>query len=303
MNVLATLLPGVRAVRTPLAVGLVWLAVLWTALEGPVSDWSQADGILESWGRLDPVFSAIGVATCITFAAYVIGSVYLAAIAGVGRLTVMLYEAREGILPMDRREARRMNLTRGDFRGRSARLPPLPLEVYHRLVAHVADRLQQAEGPDETTNDAAVRASARDRVAENIVSSMRVQEWERLPLTIVGERPELYAEIDRYQSESEFRKALVAPLAALLVVGGIRVGGAAVIAVSICAALLAGRLLSVAARDSATRANTLIAHAVIAGKIPAQTLDDHLAGRGELHLLYDVFAEVKTESRVESEGG
>jgi hypothetical protein len=304
MSVLANLLPGVRAVRTPLAVGLLWLLTLWIALEPTVPTSSEASGVLESLERLEPVLSAIGALACISFAAYVVGAVYLTAVGALARVTVMVTDMRQGFLPMDRAAARELNLTRGDFRSRSARLPPLPLEVNHRLMRYVESRLDEAartstenepkarvaESPgdppaqqhaDVSPADATQTYDERAGAAQSIVHMIRVQEWERLPLTIVGERPELYTEIDRFQSEADFRSALIGPIAGLLLTVGVRSGAVGPMLIAAVGALLVGALLRAASRDAAVRANTIIAHAIVADLIRPQTLLEYIEGRGE----------------------
>jgi hypothetical protein len=80
--VLSSLLPGVRAVRAPLAAGFVLLMALWLAVE-PAAPTSHTTGIAHSLYRLKGTFSAVGAVGLASFVAYLTGSLYMTMTSGV----------------------------------------------------------------------------------------------------------------------------------------------------------------------------------------------------------------------------
>lgn len=83
---LASLLPGFRELRAPLAAGYLWLITGWILLDrfGLTSDieTSQAvDALEEIRGEL----GSAGIAVAISFAAFILGAIWEAAVAGVSR--------------------------------------------------------------------------------------------------------------------------------------------------------------------------------------------------------------------------
>jgi hypothetical protein len=84
MSILANLMPGVRAVRAPLAAGFLLLLSLWLMVDESVPR-HPSDGIWASLNRLSPLATAFGTVGIVTFAAYVAGSLYIVAIGIAGQ--------------------------------------------------------------------------------------------------------------------------------------------------------------------------------------------------------------------------
>src|SRR4051794_21291043 len=84
MGILASVMPGVRAVRAPLAAGFLLLLSAWIALESSVPK-HPTEGVWASLERLEPLVSAIGILGLVAFAAYVVGSLYLVAVVNLRR--------------------------------------------------------------------------------------------------------------------------------------------------------------------------------------------------------------------------
>jgi hypothetical protein len=71
---LASLLPGLRDLRAPLAAGYLWLLTVWLALAEHVPDRDEATtGLFSSVYRLDDLVTAIGLGVALSFVAYVLG--------------------------------------------------------------------------------------------------------------------------------------------------------------------------------------------------------------------------------------
>jgi hypothetical protein len=71
---LSSLMPGLRELRTPLAVGHLWLANVWILLGAPLPKAQPTTGAISSVWTLGSYIGKPGVAAVIAFAAYLVGS-------------------------------------------------------------------------------------------------------------------------------------------------------------------------------------------------------------------------------------
>jgi hypothetical protein len=72
--VLASLLPGLRDVRTPLTVGYLWLIALWLWLPGWIPVTPPGDGgAIDRMFRLGGLVERAGVLAAVSLSAYVLG--------------------------------------------------------------------------------------------------------------------------------------------------------------------------------------------------------------------------------------
>jgi hypothetical protein len=69
----ATVLPGVRYIRTPLTVGYMWFLVLWLAIGHQLPTPSRASGMLADIFRIAHAVGPAGTAVAVSVAAYVVG--------------------------------------------------------------------------------------------------------------------------------------------------------------------------------------------------------------------------------------
>jgi hypothetical protein len=72
--VLASLLPGVRELRAPLAAGYLWLLAAWLLFYDNVPSKEEASGAVDALCGLNDAATAIGLAIALSFLAYIIGS-------------------------------------------------------------------------------------------------------------------------------------------------------------------------------------------------------------------------------------
>lgn len=70
---LATVLPGVREIRTPLTVGYMWFLVLWLAIGHRLPPPSRASGVLADIFRISHAVGPAGTAVAVSVAAYIVG--------------------------------------------------------------------------------------------------------------------------------------------------------------------------------------------------------------------------------------
>src|SRR5262245_47290536 len=77
-GILASLLPGIRDLRAPLAAGYLWLASLWVLWGRKQSGLDQDTGLAGDVYRLAKSAGPVATAVALSFAAYVIGVLWWA---------------------------------------------------------------------------------------------------------------------------------------------------------------------------------------------------------------------------------
>lgn len=85
---LASLLPGLRDLRAPLAAGLLWLLFGWLVLEPRYADWDKTDTPISAVIALRDTLTPVAFATLASFVAYLIGSISDTLYAQFPRLTL-----------------------------------------------------------------------------------------------------------------------------------------------------------------------------------------------------------------------
>jgi hypothetical protein len=84
--VLASLLPGFRDVRAPLAAGYVWLLALYLAVEPSLPSREHARGVWASLVTLKDELTALGAGVALSFIAYLVGSISEALVGSAARI-------------------------------------------------------------------------------------------------------------------------------------------------------------------------------------------------------------------------
>lgn len=180
---LSSLLPGLRDVRTPLAVGYLWLLIVWLWFGGTLTE-------SEAYGRLADTFSQaafLGEAAllgAVSFTAYLLGSlVYLPVERG--RLVKLL--RRIFPAPYDARQTAR---------------------DYYALLQAYEMRITQRSGGFEPREFDELRSETA-RASRSGADELR-------PRLLVANQ-ELYGEYDRLAAEGTFRLNIGVPLYALVI--------------------------------------------------------------------------------------
>lgn len=251
MTVLSALLPGVRAVRAPLAAGFILFLSIWLAVEPSVPRRSgDATGIWASLVRLDTVASGAVVVAMVSFAAYVAGSLFLIVSTSVvpDRVSRVLMTVGRDMTAMEGGPLHRL-LPSVDEAG-----------AFH---AHISERVAI-----ETDDDRTITGPATLRV----ISSLAYLDWPYLSLSVVGTQPHLYAEIDRFESEADFRAALIGPIVALACVVAFRLDALWYSALVLLGGLGIAAALALGWRQGRLRANSTLASGIQAGLIEPASL-------------------------------
>jgi len=188
MQILASALPGFRDLRAPLVAGYMWLLLAWL--------WVNPD-------LNHPPQTGIGATVYDLFNR--IGRIWLAVAAGV--LAYLVGSISQDLSPALRRlwvaygpdfPVRGLESGRGDQIG-------VAFEQARELVE------QQQALPEERRRTFARTIEARAARAEHEAT----RELELPATVLVGDKSELFAEVDRLRAEGELRMAVVPPLSAL----------------------------------------------------------------------------------------
>jgi hypothetical protein len=236
--VLASLLPGLRDVRTPLTVGYLYLLVLWVWAGDHIPRERPAeDGFVASLFELADIFGPAAALGALSFVAYVLGA-----------LLTLSVERGRSQRHLDRWSLGtsvdgRQTFTQLDdlLRGTSSQI----LDMAHGLAEDDFDALER----DMNTAESASPADLRIRL---LVANQ-----------------EMYGEYDRLSAEAEFRLNVCPPLLLL--------GVTAVLQVSLWWLLVTVLTVSLLAYQGLSRraeARAAIFRAVLSGVIehPLQTL-------------------------------
>jgi hypothetical protein len=232
VNVLASLLPGLREVRAPLAAGFVWLVALWFLLE---PRWPRGDdaGIVGSAARLMDMLNLLGQGVVLSFAAYLLGSFsmfifsapllrliqmsgdgvqhrYLSGLSELARLSL------EQVAADERQHLEEVLSLSGEgvdeVLGLSAPVGPVPVAEDKIYLVRKGRRAKPYAG---LLHSGTTQPNPEER--QHKVIAARV--LRDLPVVanaqLLGKEPEVFSAVDRSQAEVEFRVAMVPALAAL----------------------------------------------------------------------------------------
>jgi hypothetical protein len=277
---LSSLLPGIRHLRSPLAAGYLWLAVIWVA----GYPWEDATAGASSFARLmsdfGDVLSGLGAGVALSLAAYLIGGL------SVGVLDPLLLKLTP-IFMWIRDWLRRVPLALPGSAGgvrivgdpvyligntswrssggspmrrlhvRKDRLSPTGLLAIGLLVDEDVRRAQQAVvGHGVAATAIQQFGQMRDfwegsEVPQHWWEFVRVSIMEdvirdlELAFTrLLATNKEMYVEVDRFNSEAEFRLAIVPPLLVLAILFAAGFSLWALLALPLCVFLLAQAITS-----------------------------------------------------------
>lgn len=244
VDVFASLLPGLRDFRTPLAVGSLWLAVLWVWFAHLVPDANDAEGLIQQMYRLTGVFGSVVLVSMMSFSGYVIG------------LLVSSFH-------LDWRPIRRLLPNR---------LQPLSWQSA-QLVTHqyqiAIERASESGVSDRDLRVFETGAISGGRVL-NVESDIRL-----IAMRLQGTQKDIYDDYDRFRAEAEFRRSIALPIAVLLPSVVVHVGGAddgAVVLAAIVSVVIFVLLHLLSWRKS-REGNDLIIQCLLSGQVKSPTIE------------------------------
>ena len=304
---LASLLPGLRDVRAPLAAGYLWLVACWLTLEPSVPERAEAHGVVASLYRADDVLSVVGLGIVLAFAAYLLGSL------SASTLSPLLRRGFPSAWPV-----------------RGTNIPPSPLtpqaiEALNQVVFGAVDEINEALALTGVDADGFLAGQTRrtvpnlgERRGRGLWSRVRVRLYRRpstaaparskrmggpsigpgsaTPIDIdvrraavlvpwvlqdldivantrlLGRDQALYAEVDRNRAEVELRLAIIPPLLVLAVALGVVTAPWVLVAAAALGGLLAWGLFSDAVRRERL-ANQILLQSMAAGRVQSAKLE------------------------------
>lgn len=241
----ASLLPGLRDLRTPLAVGLLWLMLLWVWFAHVIPDPDSATGLLSQLYRLSGLFGSAVLLTMLSFAGYVLGLL--------------------------------LSSLHIDWRLIRAALPemlrPLSWQSSHLLVARYQVAIDKASSAGVTQDeierfgDGVIHRGSR---MLNVESDIRL-----IAMRLQGTQKDIYDDYDRFRSEAEFRRSIALPLSGLVVsvilnVAVLRYGAEVIAWIAGVALFLALHALS---WRKSREGNDLVIQSLLSGQVESPTIE------------------------------
>jgi hypothetical protein len=200
---LTSLLPGLRDVRTPLAVGYLWLLVGWFSFGDDMPRSDPGDGGVVS--RTYELVGIIGVPAAVaalSFAAYVLGAVVTLPTEGgpatalLRRLAAWLDAPGPEREPRSRTRWQRFLASDDELETRSQ---------FERRLAAIQEEADQL--PDDVRRRVRLREGPPGDAFESPPTDLRTR--------LLAMNQHMYDAYDRYDSEASFRLNVVPPLLAL----------------------------------------------------------------------------------------
>jgi hypothetical protein len=250
---LASLLPGLRELRAPLAAGYLWLLLAWLALGGRVPEESEATGIAARLYDIRDAASALGLAVAISFVAYLLGSLSEAIASPIGQWLKQPFTSARAQSSIELVvDDRLRELTKR-----------VPIDRVEYLLEEQLRGREQMRQPIREEKNPEVRLGRLIRVLEERI----IQELDLASTRLIGEQPELFSTVDRLRAEAEFRFAIAPPLLAL----GLLL--ATTEHVLWLAMVIAVAVLGWQGMRRRTEANDVVADSLLLGRVEAPILE------------------------------
>lgn len=317
MNLLSSILPGLRDLRAPITAGYMWLVAAWVAFAHKVPDVTQATGIVSDVYRMGKlVGSAASIGAC-SVAAYLIGLVSIWLGSTLGGLLRRRGDRLVPLVTMILQERLRADrqLRKIVVDGCSVHLlidlvgsgpyPPAPKgeRRYYDGVLKTrgeADVREELEAPLEGT----LKYGRKSKISRKAIHAT-IDVWEHArdlenevrlaPEKLAIGQPAVLERWDRLRSEAEFRGSIVAPLFALAVVVERR-------GVPLVVVLLLALLGSAMARLSTLRsreATSQLVTSLEAGSVPSATISR--LTDGDVYLMNHLLPSTRTSTDLSSD--
>ncbi len=223
---LASILPGLRDLRTPLATGYLWLLVIWLTFGQSRLVPEDPDNLFAS--RLQDLASLVGPAAtlaAVSFAAYLLGSILTADLS----LVLGLTESADEVYPWPQRWI----LPESLVTNQSIRADVLSdwlhatVQIDTAVAAWIASNQGAETGLPSSVRQALVseaergsgRDSAREVLLDGLAESIEYLEPELVTQLRQTENEQVFQDFDRLEAEVKLRFSLLIPLVLLVILG------------------------------------------------------------------------------------
>jgi hypothetical protein len=217
---LANLLPGIRDLRTPLAVGYIWLLTFWLWIPAHFKDTAPTVGVTGDLARLAHYSGRVGVAIALSFIAYLIGALSLALfnapLTRIGSFISWYGRFPRAEIPVPRLgELSFLYLWFGSWRNADSYS-----DAGAEMRFALANARYRVAGIDNLEGAAMQQAEQNESIRSDATGeyvAYLIREVYKQGNALLGREADLFAAYDRLIAEYEFRVGVTAPLIALIV--------------------------------------------------------------------------------------
>jgi hypothetical protein len=210
-GILASLLPGLRDLRAPLAAGYLWLAIIWIAWGREQSNLSDRHDLLGDVHGLAQNAGPVAVGVALSFIAYVLGILSINVLGGVRNFTRrainQFLRSRNRTRRTIAKAGQRILSTGGDDENTreigEELIQWIPFDWHPTATVIVQERWEQANRQQPKGKPTALFVARFRRLL--------IKDLPLVPFRLMGKDPELYGEYDRLRSEGDFRLAVADP--------------------------------------------------------------------------------------------
>lgn len=202
---LASLLPGLRDLRVPLATGFLWLVVLWLLTYPAIPTHDEASGLAEELYEVLGAFGPAALLAVITFVAYIIGIL-------LARPGTVLVHALLGLVGA--RGPRLSASSRIESQQLANRTATEMVQAGVELPREIDEPQSHSESRDERRDRSDSEVEAREAQASiaRALSKRMEGEMALVAIRLLADNRDLFDRYDRAEAEASFRFSVSLPL-------------------------------------------------------------------------------------------
>jgi hypothetical protein len=200
LTVLASLLPGLRDIRTPLAAGYLWVVVLWLLLHDYVpKSATEAQGAVGSLYQLGSLVGGSAGLAAVSFIAYLLGLILAIFTERLGTLIKAKISREHAPSPDARKQSqlgRFVDTALFDFEQDYPRFTVYDyVDVFGQMPGRTVHREEKS----------------RDEVRQTFLEFV-IDEYPAIAIRLQAKNRDLWDTYDRHTAEAEFRLGIAPPL-------------------------------------------------------------------------------------------
>lgn len=270
---LASVLPGLREIRAPLAAGFVWLALVWVCFAAYVPNADEATGLLQRVYNLSAYAGVPSTLAVVTFVAYLVGATWEVTAVGVKD------RVRRALVRRFGEESWVARSTAIFFEGGYSPDTFVSKDTRVRLDAYLDEKAARASMDEKERAHRAAYLLQTLKIAPSIDSDdlkrssnyysrlLLLDEIDGIARTLQLKNEALFSEYDRLRAEGRFRLRLTTPMSLLIIAASYQTSllGVGLVVMPI--------LLWSAGKANIRAANDLLMRHIIDGKAESLWMD------------------------------
>jgi hypothetical protein len=202
---LASLLPGFRDLRVPLATGFLWLVVVWLATYPVIPTLDEAEGLTKEVYRILGALGPAALVATLSFIAYIVGILLVRPGSAIAQFLIRVVPASGRRLSMASRiESRQLALKVASNMVRAGVSLPRELDEMQPYV----ERRGMSDDSD----------LSEDELVSRIAATLTGQMYREISLVatrLLADSRDLFDRYDRAEAEAAFRFGVALPLVAI----------------------------------------------------------------------------------------